>query len=420
MVKSKVSNETAAYRLRMSLAEYRRQKDIVLQILHNVTPTIDKKIIDILDSYDPAKPIHFTMETEEVSKIVELHTNMEDGTAKLTAISSVEPKTPEQIIELLKIDTSRWKLSQYWNKEKNGYWQISALITQLPLETQVEQNFLEIIRNHEFPEYRPVTPLCLAKLLSDQRPATAGVISLQDLHFGKPGNENMGELVRKVLFDLCSKAVHNYHLEKIYFVVGGDLLNMDTFLGTTTKGTIVENADTAVNTYIEAYNAMHEAVLLLRQMCTELNIVFIPGNHDRLSSYHLVHALSRAMEKEPGIIFNVGYEERKAMAYGINMFCFEHGDVAKKDTPLVYATEFSEIWGKTGYRTLFTGHYHKRKTTEYITENEEHGFSIKILPSLSASDYYHYHNKFTGAKRAGVLEIYGEYDGKIAEFNSII
>lgn len=421
MVKSKISNEKAAYRLKMSLAEYRRQKDIVLQILHTVSPTIDNKIVEILNNYDPTKPVVVSLDSEqEVSKITEMHANMEEGTAKLTAITSVEPKTPEQIIELLNIDTSRWKLSQYWNKEKNGYWQISALVTQLPLEQQVEMDFLEIIRNHEFPEYQPVTPINLLEGLSEKLPATAGVISLQDLHFGKPGNENMGALVKKVLLDLCSKAITNYHLDKIFFVVGGDLLNMDTFNGTTTKGTIVENADTAVETYVKAYNAMHEAILLLRQMCKEVNVVFIPGNHDRLSSYHLVHALSHAMEKEPGVVFNVNYEERKAVGYGINMFCFEHGDVAKKSTPLVYATEFSELWGKTVYRTLFTGHYHKRKTTEYVTENEEHGFSIKILPSLSASDYYHYHNKFTGAKRAGVLEIYGEYDGKIAEFNSII
>jgi hypothetical protein len=421
MVKSKISNDKAAYRLRMSLAEYRRQKDIVLQLLHTLSPTIDNKIIEILDNYDPAKPIAFSVNAEEeVSKITEMHANMEEGTAKLTAISSVEPKTPEQIIDLLKIDTSRWKLSQYWNKEKNGYWQISALVTQLPLEVQVEQDFLEILRYHEFPEYTPVTPVNLLENLAAGRVNTAGVISLQDLHFGKPGNENMGEVVKNVLLDLCSKAVHNYRMEKMYFVVGGDLLNMDTFSGTTTKGTIVENADTAVETYLKAYNAMYEAILLLRQMCDEVNVVFIPGNHDRLSSYHLVHALSHAMAKEPGVLFNVNYEERKAMTYGINMFCFEHGDVAKKTTPLVYATEFSELWGKTAYRTLFTGHYHKRKTTEYVTENEEHGFSIKILPSLSASDYYHYHNKFTGAKRAGVLELYGEYDGKVAEFNSII
>lgn len=421
MVKRKVSNETAALRLRLSLAEYRRQKDIVLNVLNQVTPQIDEKIIDILDTYDPKNPPVFAINTEqEVSKITEMHTNLEEGTAKLTAISSVEPKTPEQIIELLKIDTSRWKLSQYWNKEKNGYWQISALITQLPLETRVEQSFLDLLREHSFPEYVPVSPVNLLKELSEQRIAAAGVISLQDLHFGKPGNGDMAELVKKVLLNLTSNAIHTHYLKKIFFVVGGDLLNMDTFLGTTTKGTIVENADTAVNTYIDAYNAMHEAVLLLKQMCDEVNVVFIPGNHDRLSSYHLVHALSHAMAKEPGVVFNVGYEERKAMAYGQNMFCFEHGDVAKKDTPLVYATEFSDLWGTTTFRTLFTGHYHKRKTTEYITENEEHGFSIKILPSLSASDYYHYHNKFTGAKRAGVIEIFSEYDGKVAEFNCII
>ena len=425
MVKRKVSNENAANLLKMSLAEYRRQKDIVLDILNKISPQINEKVVEILNNYDPANPPAFMLEPDvedekEVSKITEVHTNLEEGTAKLTAMSSIEPKTPEQIIEVLKIDTARWKLSQYWNKEKNGCWQISALVTQLPLETQVEQDFLEILRNHTFPAYEPVTPVNLLSELAEQREPAAGVISLQDLHFGKPGNENMGEHVKKVLLNLCSKAVHTHHMQKIYFVVGGDLLNMDTFHGTTTKGTIVENADTAVNTYVNAYNSMRDAILLLRQMCDEVNVVFIPGNHDRLSSYHLVHALSHAMQTEPGVVFNVNYEERKAMVYGQNMFCFEHGDVAKKDTPLVYATEFPEQWGQTTFRTLFTGHYHKRKTTEYVTENEEHGFSIKILPSLSASDYYHYHNKFTGAKRAGVMEIYGEFDGKVAEFNSII
>ena len=102
------------------------------------------------------------------------------------------------------------------------------------------------------------------------------------------------------------------------------------------------------------------------------------------------------------------------------MFCFEHGDVAKKDTPLVYATEFPQQWGQATHRTLYTGHYHKKKTTEYVTENEEHGFSIKILPSLSHTDYWHYHNKFTGNKRAGVLELHDHRKGKIVEFHHII
>ena len=31
---------------------------------------------------------------------------------------------------------------------------------------------------------------------------------------------------------------------------------------------------------------------------------------------------------------------------------------------------------------------------------------LKILPSLSRTDYYHYHNKFVGSRRSGVLSIH--------------
>jgi hypothetical protein len=60
---------------------------------------------------------------------------------------------------------------------------------------------------------------------------------------------------------------------------------------------------------------------------------------------------------------------------------------------------------------------HTKKTTEFVTDNEVHGFTIKVLPSLSATDYWHYHNKFTGNKRAAVLELYNPGNGKVAEFN---
>ena len=47
--------------------------------------------------------------------------------------------------------------------------------------------------------------------------------------------------------------------------------------------------------------------------------------------------------------------------------------------------------GKTLFRTLYTGHYHHKKKIEYITAHENTGFMLKILPSLSRTDYYHYH-----------------------------
>jgi hypothetical protein len=55
-----------------------------------------------------------------------------------------------------------------------------------------------------------------------------------------------------------------------------------------------------------------------------------------------------------------------------------------------------------------------------ITENEKHGFSSKQLPSLSSSDYYHYHNKFIGSKRSALIEIHEKEKGYIGSFNYTI
>ena len=43
--------------------------------------------------------------------------DIETGQGKITGISQTEPKTPEEIIQILSIDTTQWKLSQYWNKQ---------------------------------------------------------------------------------------------------------------------------------------------------------------------------------------------------------------------------------------------------------------------------------------------------------------
>jgi hypothetical protein len=41
---------------------------------------------------------------------------------------------------------------------------------------------------------------------------------------------------------------------------------------------------------------------------------------------------------------------------------------------------------------------------------------MKILPSLSRTDYYHYHNKFVGNRRSGKLELqHSLYKGNICE-----
>jgi hypothetical protein len=345
------------------------------------------------------------------NKVIEWKENLEAGTAEIKGIAVREPRTAEEIIELLKIDTSKWKLSSYWNKETYSGWMVSAMVTSKSKEPT--DALAEVIANF-IPEYQPVGDVYLNNNFTND---SVAILSIQDLHFGKEGNESIAEQFKTAVTNLVHRAYRSHHLTKIIYVIGGDLLNMDSFSGTTTSGTPVDNHQRAHDAYKEAFDALYWSINYLKQFCENLHVVYLPGNHDRLSSYHMAHALSKCFDTEDyTIYFDVEYAERKVVVYGHNFFAFEHGDMHKKNTALTYATEFPLSWGRTRHRTCYTGHFHSKKTIEYTTENEHNGFSIKHLPSLCSTDYWHYHNKYTGSKRQAIMEIHDLEKGKISEF----
>lgn len=424
-LKWKKKDATAAEMLKMDLAEYIAIKHKVVDKINQYKYILEGRLLDAIvksineTSCETKIKLELSTSLSDIdkseSRIVSSYTDLDTGKVKLEAQSLTEPKTAEEIIELLKIDVTKWKLSQYWNKQKSGYWIVSALVTQIKKEESDLIDFFDLLKDYSFPK-APEFP----KNTSDKSKyldTVCGILSLQDLHYGKNGNENLNSIVMNTVNDLLSKSTPGYNMDKLILVIGGDCLNMDTFNGTTTKGTPVESSMSAQDTYIQAFEGLYLLLLMIKEYVNNITVVFIPGNHDRLSSFHLVHALSKSFENISEFTFHTEYSERKVVMYGENMFCFEHGDVSKKTTPLVYATEYPMQWGQSTYRTLFTGHYHTKKTTEYITDNEVHGFTIKILPSLSPTDYWHYHNKFVGNKRAAVLELHHKDTGKVAEFN---
>lgn len=337
------------------------------------------------------------------------HYNLEKGEAKLDVLVSYEPKSPAEIIKLLNIDSKEWKLSSYWNKQVQEGWRISALVTKIK-DNDEGRLFSNLLENWKPRKTYVSTPSKVNKNL----PTVCGVMSLQDIHFGKEGNNTIDLDFESAIEDLIQRASVSHHIEVLYFVIGGDLINMDTFAGTTTSGTPLDNSMKATDAYIQAFDCMQWAVVNLANYCDKLKVVYLPGNHDRLSSFHLAHALSKSIEG-PNIEWDVEYAERKAYVWGENFNAFEHGDVKSKSTPLVYATEFPYMWGHTKFRTLFTGHYHQNRKVEYLTASEEVGFVHKTLPSLCKSDYYHYHNKYVGNRRSAVLELQSFTKGTVCE-----
>ena len=340
--------------------------------------------------------------------------NVDKGEARLQGVSQTEPKSPDEIINLLNIDTTKWRLSQYWNKQMSDHWRISALVTKIK---KGEEDYLKELLDTWKPQQHQIPNLSKPKgySLSPDREQVCGIMSLQDIHFGKEGNETVDQDFEDAVKDLIQKGIASHNIEELFFVVGGDLINMDTFQGTTTSGTPVGNSLTATDAYIKAFDAMHWAIEVMVHHVEHLTIVYVPGNHDRLSSFHLVHALSKSIKDHPNITWDIKYEERKVQVWNDNFNAFEHGDAVSKKKPIVYANEFPMQWGSTKNRTLFTGHFHKNKKIEYITTNETAGFIHKTLPSLSKTDYWHYSKKFVGNRRSAKLELQSPSKGNICE-----
>ncbi len=366
---------------------------------------IKKEILN--DRKKQKKKNRFFLKAADNAQLVE-SIDLEKGEGKISGTFDYEPKSAEEIIQLLKIDKNKWRLSQYWNKQMGDHWRVSALISQI--KNSDEKHFEELLKNWKPQQYKlPKTKL---NKIGEK---VCAIMSLQDIHFGKQGNETIDKDFEETIINLLERATPAHSIEKMYFVVGGDLINMDTFEGTTTSGTGLDNCMTATDAYIQAFDAMHWAIGYIKAFCKELVVVYVPGNHDRLSSFHLVHALSQSIHSSE-ITWDIKYEERKVHVWHNNFNAFEHGDKRSKNNPLIYASEYPKQWGETVNRTLFKGHIHTDRKVEYMTSNETAGFIEKTLPSLGKTDYYHYSNKYVGNRRTGKLELQHPTLGNIAEF----
>lgn len=421
-LKWKRTDEYAATKLGITIEQYKTYKSQISSVKNKVQDDLDGVFKSIIQKHlDGETSVTFSKEQLQasldavVSKVVEFKENMEEGTAEVKALSSVEPRSPEEVEELVKIAGSpKWKLSNYWNKQQpNGMWLVSASICQIN-KNDPGLNIKAVLDSIDL-SYQPVSTVHINSNFTDP---TLAVLSLQDIHVAKQtiDTQDIAEDVKRCVTSLIQRSYHSHFVDKIIFVLGGDLVNMDTYNGTTTAGTVVENAIPAYDAYQLAFEIMFWSVNYLKQFCNELEVVYIPGNHSRLTEAHIAYSLSRVFN-DPAIKWNIEYAERKVIVYGENMICLEHGDFDTRKSPLVFATEYPKEWGTTKFRTLYTGHYHKSKKIEYITEDENNGFTFKILPSLSKTDRYHHSNKWTGSKRGGVIYLHSRSKGEVAAFS---
>lgn len=248
-------------------------------------------------------------------------------------------------------------------------------------------------------------------------------ISIPDLHVGKlswdkeTGEDYDIDISIKRYKDAIEALISRVPLgciDRILLPLGNDLLNVDNKMNTTTMGTPQSSDSRFGKIFRTVKSLMVETIDKLSQIAP-VDVLIIPGNHDEQTMFTLGELLDVWYRESKQVKVYNSPKLRKYYQYGSNMMMFTHGDKEKhNELGLIMAHEEAKMWGQTKHREVHLGHFHKTKSIQYTTGDEFPGFKIRILPSLCASDAWHYAQGYLSSKAAKAF-LWHKEDGMVTE-----
>lgn len=318
----------------------------------------------------------------------------------VSATTDKDIRTLDQLIAACDIDTDEWAVDRYVCNKWGEQWQVKAWLSRR-VHVLTAREELEALKRAA-PKVgrivaKPKVPPADASYLLELSPV--------DFHLGKLAwdDETRGEnydatiaerLFREAMGTLVQRT-KGYRFSRVLVVLGNDMFHIDSRAGTTTAGTQMDYDGRYPRNFIVMRKLAVWLLTWLAQEVAPVTCLIVPGNHDQMSAWHLGDSLECWFKDEPSVTIDNAPTQRKYYEHGKVMLLFTHGDKGKRsDYPLLMATEEPEMFGRTAYREIHTGHFHQTKV------EEKHGIRVRILPSLTSEDAWHSDNHYTGNIRA--------------------
>ena len=238
-------------------------------------------------------------------------------------------------------------------------------------------------------------------------------IPLMDVHLGKlaftevSGEDYNSGIAKKCCFDAIEDILNYYKdkkIEKIIFPIGQDCINFDTPAGTTTGGTPQDNDLWWHQIFPYALDMYMTLIETLAEVAP-VEVYYVPGNHDQVTSFYLVTALKAVYRNSDNITIENSPKRRKYIVYGKGLLGYTHGEKEKKNIYNLMQAEAPELWGQTKYREWHMGHKH----IELL--DEEGGIKYRNIPSMSGNDVYHYEHGYVGGIRTAMSFLWSKEKG---------
>jgi hypothetical protein len=245
-------------------------------------------------------------------------------------------------------------------------------------------------------------------------------VAIFDHHFGKLGwkaqtrDKNYDLAIAEAVYfralDHLIGRAQAYKYDRILFIVGQDLLHFDGLEGKTTKGTPMDIDGRYQKVFTTARRAMVASIEKLR-LLAPVDVIVVPGNHDSLSSWAIGDSLECWFHAYEDVVIDNEPVARKYYSFGDVLLMFTHGHKGVHgDYGIMMATEQPALFAASKFREVHTGHLHQQRLTEKF------GIRVRILSSLTPSDWYHSENGYIGMQKVAEAMVWNKKEGLVAQF----
>ncbi len=372
----------------------------------------NKKLGEIVDEHNTL------MDEGSAFKFLE---DVQNGKGEIVFNSPNEIKTLNELIEKCHIDVNKWDISKYvqnyWGNSSQPHWQVKAWLS-------LKKEDLSHQKDTLIKELKTILPIKSLVKQDVHGRKLAYEISIPDVHFGKLSwEEEVGESYslkiaeqryRNAISDLLSY-INIDDVEKIIFPVGNDMLNIDSRRNETFAGTR-QDSDSRFFKIVKTVKSILIDVINSLSLIAPVDVIVISGNHDYEGMFMLGEILESYYHNTEVVNVDNSPKQRKYYSYGKNGFQYTHGNEEKhSDLGMIFATEEPKLWASTNYRFCKLGHFHKNKKIQYTSIDDNIGFQVQILPSLSGADAWHSSKGYISNKQAKGF-LYHKEKGQVGEF----
>ena len=314
--------------------------------------------------------------------------------------------------------SENWKLS--WVKDKvTG---TSTLVVN-PDYKNAESVDYEQIRSEMISEMKKLSPKVDRYKRKKNKDSHCLVLDIADLHIGKLAtidgsndNYNVDIAIDRAIkgsIQLIDKS-EPYNIDKIFFIIGNDVLHIDNAKTRTTTSGTPQDTDGMWYDNFKIARGVYCHIISMLSTIADVEVIHCPSNHDYMTGFMLADAVHCYFHNNKNITFNVDNNHRKYTRYGKNMLMFSHGDGCKIDQiPYLSAHESSQIWYETKYRYGYLHHIHHKDYFKFRSGKDYIGMTVEYLRSPSGTDRWHADNGYTGSKVALEAFIHHPENGQV-------